>query len=166
MAVPHKLNYGGDFLTFHTQNYFTHNFGLRKRKRDITADDALHYGVVIDGKVLHLELWPNHGFISPSAVFEIREPRTPVKDRLLLRNLHSKRLCHYTGRIRGVDGSKVAISTCDGLVKYFHYNNNIVLRRFSINFCIMKNLILKQIARNFLLLKINSVKICALKQNS
>lgn len=115
LTVPHKLNHHGNFLSFHTQNYFTHNFQQRKRKRDIKSEDALHYGIAFSNEMLHLELWPNHGFLSPNAVFEIREPRTPVKDRSL-RNVNKKRLCHYTGRIRGMPDSKVALSTCDGLV--------------------------------------------------
>lgn len=116
MAVPHKLNCNGNFITFRTQSYFTHNFGQRKKKRDITSEDAVHYGIVFNNQLYHLELWPNHGFISPNAVFETREPRTPVKDRVL-RNINSKRLCHFTGRVRGIPDSKVAVSTCDGLVR-------------------------------------------------
>lgn len=115
LAVPRKLNYLGDFLTFHTQNYFNHNFGQRKRKRDITSEDAVHYGIALNDEYYHLEMWPNHGFLAPNAVFETREPNKPVKERML-RNVNAKRLCHYTGRIRGLPDSKVALSTCDGLV--------------------------------------------------
>lgn len=115
LTIPRKLNYGGDFVSFDIPHYFEHNFGKRTRKRSVDDPNAVHYGIVFNGAKHHLELWPNHALVAPNVVFEVREPNRPVKRRTM-RGLEEKKLCHYTGRIRNVPGSRAAISTCDGLV--------------------------------------------------
>lgn len=72
-----------------------------------------------------MELWPNHELLSPSAVVERRDPTISVRKRDV-RPLSNKKVCHYLGKIRGKANSRVAISTCDGLVrsstKYYEYD--------------------------------------------
>lgn len=77
----------------------------------------VNYGVVLDDDHYHIQMWPNHGFVSPNAVFETRSRRHLNNTRL--RTVAEKRMCHFTGRIKDYPGSRVALSTCDGLVTYF-----------------------------------------------
>lgn len=72
-------------------------------------------GVQVHDKLYHLELWPNRDFLHPGMVIEKRNPEIEIKHRYV-RTLKGKKLCHYTGRVRGYPQSKAAISTCDGLV--------------------------------------------------
>nr|CAH7718635.1 unnamed protein product [Callosobruchus chinensis] len=97
-------------------NHFRSNLGNRK-KRNLEDPDLIHYGVNINGKDYQVELWPNHGFISPNLVIERRRPNEKVKDKEL-KLLDENKVCHYTGRVRGHEGSRAAISTCDGLAGY------------------------------------------------
>lgn len=115
LTIPRKLNSDGEFVSYGIPHFFEHDFGNRRRKRSLYDPAAIHYGVTFGGAKHHLELWPNHGFVSPSLVSEVRDPKAKVQNRIL-RGLQGKKLCHYTGRVRDIPGSKVALSTCDGLV--------------------------------------------------
>lgn len=80
-----------------------------------TATNNLIVGVQVHDQLYHLELWPNRDFLHPGMVIEKRNPEIEIKNRYV-RTLKGKKLCHYTGRVRGYPQSKAAISTCDGLV--------------------------------------------------
>lgn len=82
--------------------------------------EVVHYIIEIGGKQYQAHLWPNHYIISPDAVSEKRRPKQRVQDRKI-RKIDNKKLCLYTGIIKGEPGSKVALSTCDGLVKSQKY---------------------------------------------
>ena len=62
------MNFNGDFLTYTLPNYFLHNYEMRRRKRDFSQSDAVHYKLYFNGKDHHIELWPNNGLLSPETV--------------------------------------------------------------------------------------------------
>lgn len=116
LLVPHKVDRSGTFLSFHLPQFFRHNFAAHRRKRDFNHHEAVHYNLHFNGDDHVVELLPNHGFISPSMVRE-----THFKDSG--RTLHGRRmntesplLCHFTGKVQDIDGSRAALTTCDGLV--------------------------------------------------
>lgn len=97
---------------------FKHDFGSRKRKRSTDDSDVANYGIELNGRLLHTVLWPNQGFISPDIAVESREPLMKVQNRQINQLIGSKKLCHYTGYVRGMPlESRVALSTCNGLVE-------------------------------------------------
>lgn len=78
-----------------------------------------------------MELWPNFKFLSPSAVSEHRDPTLSIGKREI-RSLDGSKICHFIGKIKGIYNSRVAISTCNGLVTkitpllpYYIYGNPI-----------------------------------------
>lgn len=75
----------------------------------------MNYGLTLDGKYHHLRLHPNKRLLSPHAVIEHRDPTVDLEKRKL-KMLRGTKVCHYTGKIKGVPNSNVALSTCDGLV--------------------------------------------------
>lgn len=93
--------------------HYKRSYYRNKRSADLTEHDVLHYVVPIAGEDLHLELSPNVEMVSPSMVVErFRErgssgPRIRPSDDVQ---------CHYRGAVRGDGSSKVALSTCYGLV--------------------------------------------------
>ncbi|XP_044750443.1 A disintegrin and metalloproteinase with thrombospondin motifs 12-like [Coccinella septempunctata] len=120
LIVPHRLSENGDFLSFKIPHFYEHE-SIGKAKRS-TEDESAYYGIKLDGKYLQLNLRPNHGFISPDAISEIREPKTPIQDRRINKVLR-KRMCHFRGHVRGIPGSRVALSTCNGLAGYISIDN-------------------------------------------
>lgn len=116
--VPFQLNHIGEFHSYVLPNYYKHNFGEKTRKKR-NPSDSVHYALHLnDNEKYHVELWPNHDFMSPNLVFETRRPNDKVQDKMI-RNLDKRHFCHYTGQIRGYPNSKVALSTCNGLVKNY-----------------------------------------------
>lgn len=115
LTIPRKLTSDGEFLSYDIPHFFEHDFQNRRTKRSAFDPSLIHYGVTFGGAKHHLELWPNHGFVSPNVVFERRDPKQKVQDRIL-RGLDDEKMCHYTGTVRNVPNSRVALSTCDGLV--------------------------------------------------
>ncbi|KAJ8921346.1 hypothetical protein NQ315_002961 [Exocentrus adspersus] len=122
LTVPHRLSPEGQFLSFSIPQHFTHNPAKKRRKRSLEDSDLVHYGVSVNGQDYHIELWPNHDFVAPNMVFENRDPNEKIRNRKI-RSLGEKKLCHYTGRIRGYPNSRAAVSTCDGLAGYLTLNN-------------------------------------------
>lgn len=116
LLVPHKVDQNEKFVSFHLPQFFQHNFVDHRRKREYSGQDVVRYNLFFNGKDHTLELLPNQGFVSPNFVKEYRYKNSD-------RGMEGRRfssenpvMCYYTGRIKGIDGSKVAISTCDGLV--------------------------------------------------
>ncbi|XP_048524385.1 A disintegrin and metalloproteinase with thrombospondin motifs 12 isoform X1 [Dendroctonus ponderosae] len=125
LSIPHKLAADGKFSTFHLPHFHDHRIERYKERRKRSLDDPemIHYGVDVNGHLYHLELWPNREFIHPGLVFEKRDPEANIKERNV-RSLKGKKLCHYTGKVRGYPNSKAAISTCDGLAGYIVVEGN------------------------------------------
>ncbi|XP_066246536.1 A disintegrin and metalloproteinase with thrombospondin motifs 12-like [Euwallacea similis] len=116
LAVPHKATPDGKFATFHlahSHDYNAEEF-RKRRKRELDDPDSVHYGIMLDNELYHLELWPDRNLIHPQAIFEKRDPTLPVRERDV-RGVKNKKMCYYWGKVRGVPNSKVALSTCDGL---------------------------------------------------
>ncbi|KAJ8970173.1 hypothetical protein NQ317_016646, partial [Molorchus minor] len=122
LAVPHRLTSTGDFQSFHLPQFFRHNPNKKRKKRSSADSDMVHYGITVNNQNHHVELWPNHDFLSPNLVFESRDPNLKVQDRKL-RTLVDKELCHYTGNVRGSENSRAALSACDGLAGYITVDN-------------------------------------------
>ncbi|KAL1490989.1 hypothetical protein ABEB36_011653 [Hypothenemus hampei] len=119
LLVPHKVTPEGDFSTFELSHYYKYDASqfLKRRKREAHHPDSLHYGVMIDNDLHHLELWPNQDFLHPEAVIEWYDPTLKVKDREV-RGIGGKKMCYYMGQVRGKEKSKVALSTCNGLAGF------------------------------------------------
>lgn len=100
----------GDFVSFTLPTFHRPGFHSPRTKRSVRDPDAIHLGLHANNKHLHAVLWPNYALVSPDVVLETGSE---------FRDLHQDQLCYYRGRIRGVRGSKVALSTCDGLVRQF-----------------------------------------------
>lgn len=111
--IPRKLTQHGNFLTFSLPHYFAH--GTQKVRTKRSLEDLIYYGIFLDGKYHQLELWPNFKFLSPSAITEHRDPTIRVQKREV-RSLDGSKICHFTGKVKGYPDSRVAISTCNGLV--------------------------------------------------
>lgn len=67
-------------------------------------------------------LWPNTKLLSPHAFIEHRDPTVDLEKRKL-KMLKGSKVCHYTGKIKGIADSSVALSTCDGLVSNYIMHN-------------------------------------------
>ncbi|CAG9772555.1 unnamed protein product [Ceutorhynchus assimilis] len=124
LSIPHKLTPDGEFSTFYLPHYHDHKMERYKDRQKRTADDPemIHYGILINDDLHHLELWPNRQFLHPGLVAESRDPEVDIKKRQV-RTLKNKRLCHYTGRVKDMPESRAALSTCDGLAGYIVINN-------------------------------------------
>jgi hypothetical protein len=65
-------NQDGDFPSYSLLHFYEHD-PSRRRKRSLPDDsEKVHYGLTFDGKDHHVELWPNHDFISPGMMIEER----------------------------------------------------------------------------------------------
>ncbi|XP_060526930.1 A disintegrin and metalloproteinase with thrombospondin motifs 12-like [Cylas formicarius] len=124
LSVPHKLTPEGQFSTFRIPHFYEYDRDsfTKRKKRDLSDPNVVHYGINMNDRLHHIELWPNSNFLHPNVVIEDRDPTLAIKDRKV-RGLDGKKLCHFTGRVRGQPGSKVALSTCDGLVGYVTVDN-------------------------------------------
>ncbi|XP_066149639.1 A disintegrin and metalloproteinase with thrombospondin motifs 12-like isoform X2 [Euwallacea fornicatus] len=116
LAVPHKATPDGEFATFHLEHSHAYNPEefRKRRKRELDDPDSVHYGIMLDNEMYHLELWPDRNLVHPQAIFEKRDPTLPVRERDV-KGVENKKMCYYWGRVRGVPNSKVALSACDGL---------------------------------------------------
>ena len=130
LLVPHKVDQKGNFVSFHLPQFFQHNFVEHRKKRDFSGQDAIQYKLFFNGKDHTLQLLPNQGFVAPNVVKEYHYKNSG-------RNLNGRRIasetpvmCYYTGRIRGLEGSRVAISTCDGLVMFKAFKKVVKLLKY------------------------------------
>lgn len=106
----------GGFVSFHLTNFFHHNFAVARQKRDFNHNEAVRYRLYFDGMDHVVELLPNHGLVSPQLLQETqyKDAGTTLKGRRF--KTEPPVMCHYTGKIHNEEGSRAAISTCDGLV--------------------------------------------------
>jgi hypothetical protein len=106
VLAPRKLNQDGDFLSYSLPHFYEHD-PSRRRKRSLLDDsEKVHYGLTFDGKDHHVELWPNHDFISPGMMIEERGIGASLDiSNVKIRRANTTR-CHYTGRVRGSDCSE------------------------------------------------------------
>ena len=67
-------------------------------------------------------MWPNNDFISPGLVTKEWGPDAGLDiNKVTIRAVNNTQ-CNYTGRVRGHDGSRLALSVCDSLSGYIKTN--------------------------------------------
>ncbi|XP_021941801.1 A disintegrin and metalloproteinase with thrombospondin motifs 7-like isoform X1 [Zootermopsis nevadensis] len=126
LLVPVRVDPEGSFVSHSLPSFFQQD--VRRRKREARADsERVHYGINLDGQDHVVELWPNHGLISPGFVVETRQSGSASDlNRLKIRSVNDSQ-CHYTGRIKGQPESRVALSTCDGIVGHIRTKRDVYL---------------------------------------
>uniref|UniRef100_A0A1B6E382 Peptidase M12B domain-containing protein n=2 Tax=Clastoptera arizonana TaxID=38151 RepID=A0A1B6E382_9HEMI len=113
VIVPKKVTKNGEFVSNNLQTYYDL---MSRPKRD--ASTAIHFSLPINGKKQYLEIWPNYKFISPNLVIEKRKANAIDNIRAADFKKMSRNQCHYSGQVIGEPKSRVALSTCNGLVGY------------------------------------------------
>ncbi|XP_072392013.1 A disintegrin and metalloproteinase with thrombospondin motifs 12-like [Diabrotica undecimpunctata] len=122
LTVPHKLDSQGDFLSFDLPHFFVHDPSKSRRKRTSHDSSMVHYGLTLNGQDHVIDLWPNHEFLSADLIVERRDPKLRRASERFKR-IDREKICHYTGEVRGQNGSRAALSTCDGLAGYITLDN-------------------------------------------
>ncbi|CAG9838536.1 unnamed protein product [Diabrotica balteata] len=122
LTVPHKLDSRGDFLSFDLPHFFVHDPSKSRRKRTSQDSSMVHYGLTLNGQDHVIDLWPNHEFLSADLIVERRDPKLRRASERFKR-IDREKICHYTGEVRGQNGSRAALSTCDGLAGYIILDN-------------------------------------------
>ncbi|XP_065365099.1 A disintegrin and metalloproteinase with thrombospondin motifs 6 isoform X1 [Calliphora vicina] len=134
LVIPKKVTATGEFLTHNLTHHHGEHYRHQRRRRSFNINDEndaaaqqasssepeVHYQLQIQNETLHLELEPNSYFMTPHLVVErhkrdVRTRKRPQKNTN----------CHYHGKVRGQEqDSRVAISTCRGLVGHIKTKNN------------------------------------------
>ena len=117
-----RVNTAGEFISHSLQHRVSSPSSQRRLRRSSsnnTVVESVDYRVQVAGNWLHLTLEPSWDLLGPGLVVEHRQAgrRNLTDSTRLSTDVHS-RLCHFTGSIRGRADSTVAISTCNGLVRY------------------------------------------------
>lgn len=132
LTIPRKTNNKGELMSLILNHHHEHDHYTDGKGEP--EDHTVHYQIDFHNETLHLELeWvdkllqflsifkcgkiypirPSTRFVAPMMVVE-RHKRD-------LRERHKKSQhqtqCHYQGKIRGHEDSKVALSACNGLVR-------------------------------------------------
>ncbi|XP_037934525.1 A disintegrin and metalloproteinase with thrombospondin motifs 12 [Teleopsis dalmanni] len=123
LIIPKKVNRYGEFLTHnlthhHDISYQYEHIRPRRNTEENSATE-LHYHLNLNSENLHLELEPHNYFMTPHLIIE-RHRRDLRTRRRPFRNTN----CHFHGKVRGQFESRVAISTCHGLVGHIKTENN------------------------------------------
>jgi hypothetical protein len=107
--VPNKIDADGNLIEDSNLEHFYRHQHRDKRHR---FDDTVRYSLYFNGMKHFIELMPNHDFVSSSIAREFHSESRVKRGDFDEMNL----MCYYTGRVRDIDDSRVAISTCHGLV--------------------------------------------------
>jgi hypothetical protein len=114
LLVPRKVDHQGSFVSYSLPNFF-HQDTKRRRREARLDDEKVHYGIHFDGSDHVVELWPNHGLLSPGFVVETRASGAASDlNKVKIRSVDNTQ-CFYFGRVKGQDDSRVALSLCSGL---------------------------------------------------
>lgn len=98
-VVPLKVTSTGDFLSYNLTHFH--------------ESDPVHYNITINNKTHTFELRPSNKFFTSNTIVERR--KRDLHTRYKLNGKHKN--CHFVGKIKGKEEeSKVALSTCNGLV--------------------------------------------------
>ena len=122
VLVPIRVDQDGAFLSYSLSHFYERD--TRKRKKRNVPDDSekVHYGLTFNGKRHHVEMWPKNDFMSPGLVIEDWGPDAGLDiNKVTIRAVNNTQ-CHYTGRVRGHNESRLALSVCDGLLGYIKTN--------------------------------------------
>ena len=128
ISIPVRVNSGGELIS-HSLQHSVHLLPSSQRRRRRSSTDAitdtLEYRMAVAGSDLQLTVQPSWDLLGPGLVVERRQSgRGNLTDSTVLSTYDWSRLCHFQGHIRGRPGSKVAISTCNGLVSHEMYTVN------------------------------------------
>ena len=118
IVIPSLVDSTGAFLS----HDLSHSQGDQGTRRDIKDDgdrgnieyvDTRHYKIRLFRKELHLQLERSHRLIAPGFIFERRGRNVSESQ---LRQFDHTHHCHFNGHVREHRDSRVAVSTCDGVV--------------------------------------------------
>jgi hypothetical protein len=125
VLVPIKLDKDGKFLSYSLTQFYDRETPKRKKRNAPDSFDKVHYGLTFDGKNHHLEMWPNNNFMSPGLVIEEWGADAALDVNKVTIKPAKYSQCHYTGSVRGQNGSRLALSACDGLSGYIKTNQGL-----------------------------------------
>jgi len=122
VLVPRKADQDGSFLSYSLPHFYDRDTNTRKKRNASNDSEKVHYNLTFNGKSHHVEMWPNHDFMSPGLVKEEWGPDAALDvKKVTIRRLKNSQ-GYYTGLVRGHSGSRLALSACDGLSEYFKTN--------------------------------------------
>jgi len=128
ISIPVRVNAAGQFVSHSLQHSVdtpppltTYSERRRRRSSSYAVADTVDYRVPVNGSSLHVSLEPSWHLLGPGLVVERRRQESRRHGNLtdtthVISSDVRSRLCHFRGHVRGQPGSKVAISTCSGLV--------------------------------------------------
>ncbi|KAJ9585149.1 hypothetical protein L9F63_003040, partial [Diploptera punctata] len=118
LLIPEKVDYRGKFISFTLPHFYKRSNSTRQKRNSKRYSEKVHYKLRFYGKDHHLEMWPNPGFISPGGVVEERGSGSATNvSKIKIRPI-KRSLCHYKGKVKGHQNSRLALSTCEGLTGY------------------------------------------------
>ena len=122
VLVPIKIDQDGAFLSYSLTHFYDRDTRKRKKRSVPHGSEKVHYGLTFNGRSHHVEMWPNNDFMSPGLVIEECGADAAMDvNKVKIRPVKNSQ-CHYTGRVRGRNGSRLALSVCDGLPGYIKTN--------------------------------------------
>ena len=118
VLVPTKIDEEGAFLSYSLPHFYDGDRRMRKKRNVPDASEKVHYGLTFNGKSHHVEMWSNNDFMSPGMVIEEWGSDAVLDiNKVTIRPVNNSQ-CYYTGRVRGHNRSRLALSACDGLSGY------------------------------------------------
>jgi hypothetical protein len=118
ISIPWKVTQDGSFLSHQLNHHVSH-----RNARSISSQNqnTVHYKLTLNNEEVHMQVVPNHRLYAPGTVIERRKGKFRNVSDSEIRRIHDK-MCYFVGEVKGHPGSKVALSTCNGLVsKHFHF---------------------------------------------
>ncbi|XP_033114520.1 A disintegrin and metalloproteinase with thrombospondin motifs 16-like [Anneissia japonica] len=106
IVIPFQVNSKGSYLS--------HNLYPSRKRRGLSDDgkaSAVHYKVEGFGEEFHLELSINDDLVAPGFAVQRRKNGNSIMEEYIpeIEN------CHFSGHSRHHEGSKIAVSLCNGL---------------------------------------------------
>lgn len=115
IIYPVKVSASGQVISHNLKHFFPSITSSRHQRH--AYNTTVRYKIAIDRDEKHVTLQPNSDLVAPGSVVEYRRARSSEG----LPNVELKPLsenhCHFHGHVDGEEGSRAALSTCDGLVK-------------------------------------------------
>lgn len=100
ITIPKKVTIRGEHISNDVTSYHD--------------DGPVHFNVTISNKEHLLVLQPTKHFLAPGLLIERHKRDVHVR----LKPKKKSMECHYQGHVHGQINSRVAISTCNGLVRF------------------------------------------------
>ncbi|XP_037889162.1 A disintegrin and metalloproteinase with thrombospondin motifs 7 isoform X2 [Glossina fuscipes] len=125
LIIPRKVTKYGELLTYNLTHHHTEHYQHNRKRRNLQerchyqTEAEVHYQMDIDNDTLHLELLPHNYFMTPHLIVERHK-----RDLRIRKKPQKNTNCHYHGKVRGHHQSRVALSTCKGLVGHIKSKNN------------------------------------------